>query len=209
MAGARGRFTSGPPARGRIAGLIVLAGAVAGLGACSAASGAGPGPGNEQRYVEAGAATTFVPADQRKPAPNLSGPAIEGGDFDLAAQRGKVVVINVWGSWCPPCRIEAPALEQVWRQTRADGTQFVGLDTRDNEAAAKAYLRRFEITYPNLTDDDGQLQLLFRDSLPIAPTLPSTLFIDRQGRAAARITGPVDRAQLREVISQLLAEGPA
>ena len=111
-------------------------------------------------------------------------------------------MLNVWASWCAPCRAEAPVLETVWRQVEGEGVQFVGLDTRDTEAAALAFLDAYDVTYPNVIDADGRLQLLFSDTLP-PQAIPSTLVVDREGRVAGRIIGRVTEATLTALIEDV------
>lgn len=149
----------------------------------------------------------LVPPDQRQPAPDIAGTTLTGEPFALKDYRGKVVALNVWASWCAPCRSEAPALNQLSRELAPKGVQFIGLDTRDSKASAEAFLRRFELTYPNVWDPDAQLQLAFRDSLP-PQAIPSTVLVDKQGRVAGRVLGEIDRTKLREVLTQL-ADEPA
>jgi thiol-disulfide isomerase/thioredoxin len=115
------------------------------------------------------------------------------------------VVYNVWGSWCPPCRAEAPTLRRIATETEPDGVQFVGINIRDNEASAEAFERRYEISYPSLFSPDGQLLLPFRGTLPPS-AIPSTVVVDRQGRVAARIVGGATYVKLRAVVGRVLAE---
>ena len=137
----------------------------------------------------------------------LSGTKVGGGPIDLASYRGKVVLLNVWGSWCAPCRQEAPYLQAAWDQTRTLGdVQFIGLNTRDDAAgAAEAFERRFGITYPSLRDNDGSLQLVFRSTLP-PKAIPSTIVLDRQGRVAARIIGEGSRGTFVGLVDQIRSE---
>jgi len=111
--------------------------------------------------------------------------------------------MNVWASWCAPCRAEAPALAEVATQMAAKGVTFVGIDTRDSTATAQSFVAKFHVPYPSIVDPDGQVQLLFGDSLP-PQAIPSTVVIDRQGRVAARALGRVDAATLRGIIEPLL-----
>ena len=156
-------------------------------------------------YVAGDGSAVVLPESERQPAPDVSGPTLEGGSWSLADQLGDVVVLNVWASWCAPCRAEAPTFAEVSAATTGQGVEFVGLNTRDTEAAARAFVARYGLAYPNLVDDDGSLQLQFRETLP-PQAIPSTVFIDAQGRVAARVLGEVDRARLQGIIDTLLAE---
>jgi peroxiredoxin len=93
-------------------------------------------------------------------------------------------------------------LESAWRQVRDDGVQFVGLDTRDTDEAARAFLETYDVTYPNVIDADGRLQLLFSDTLP-PQAIPSTLVVDREGRVAGRIIGRVTEPTLLALIEDV------
>ncbi len=160
---------------------------------------------SELGYVSGDGSTTIVATADRVVAPELTGVTLEGDQFQLSDHRGQVVVVNVWASWCAPCRAEASELQEVWTQVEGKGVQFVGLNTRDSQAPADAFVARFAITYPNVVDTDGSRQLLFHDSLPPA-AIPSTLVVDRQGRVAARAIGAVDRSRLLGLIEPILAE---
>ncbi len=164
-------------------------------------------PGNDLGFISGDGTVTILAPDQRGDPIVLAGPKVGGGTLDLAAYRGKVVLINVWGSWCAPCREEAPFLQSAWDQTRAfQDVQFLGLNTKDDAAgAAEAFERRFGITYPSLDDDDGSLLLTFRKTIP-PRAIPSTLVLDRQGRVAARIIGPSSRGTFVGLIDQIRAE---
>ncbi len=192
--------------RGNLAGIIaVLCAMAAVLTGCSASGNdAGTAPGNGSGFVAGDGSTVLLPVAERQPAPEFTGPTLDGGQFDLQAQRGKVVVMNVWASWCAPCRAEAPGLVQA-AKAHEGTTSFVGLNTRDSVASAQSFVRRFKIEYPNVKDPDGQIQLLFRDTLPPA-AIPSTLLIDKQGRVAARILGEVEPSILDGLIEDLEAE---
>ena len=147
------------------------------------------------------------PPGQRAPAPPLRGRTLDGKALSLADFRGNVVVVNVWGSWCSPCRAEAPDLRRAANETRARGGRFLGIDTRDNAAAARAFVREFAIPYPSLVDEEGSLLLSLRDTVP-ARAIPSTMLVDRRGRIAARVVGQVTYPTLTGLIDNLLAEAP-
>lgn len=146
--------------------------------------------------------TGFEPAE-RAEMPAVSGVTIEGKPIDLADLRGRVVVLNVWGSWCAPCRAEAPDLARVSRETFDQGVRFVGIDVRDNPAAARAFSRSFRIPYPSIDDQSGRILAAFAGVVPVS-AVPSTIFVDRQGRIAARVVGGIDATTLRQAIADLV-----
>lgn len=185
--------------------LVLLAATAALLAGCSI--GAGGSADDGTGFVSGDGSIVVLDGSQRRPAPDITGPTLDGGTYSLAAERGKVVIMNVWASWCAPCRAEAPALERTWTEFRARPVSFVGLNTRDSMASADGYVRQFGITYPSIVDTDGRIQLLFRDTLP-PQAIPSTVVIDQEGRVAARILGEVTESSLRGVIDSLLAESP-
>ncbi|KKD12313.1 hypothetical protein TR66_26725 [Streptomyces sp. WM6391] len=125
----------------------------------------------------------------------------------MADWRGYVIVINVWGSWCAPCRAEAPALKKISDATGKLGVRFGGFNTRDNDSAAMAFERSYKITYPSLRDRDGRLVLRFDGLVPVS-AVPSTVLIDRSGHIAARIIGPTTYDTLNTVVRELAAEKP-
>jgi thiol-disulfide isomerase/thioredoxin len=189
----------------RLAAALVCAAAAATLlSACSSSSG---GSADGTNVVKgSGQITVLKPAD-RKPAPDLSGDTITGGKASLADYRGKVVVINVWGSWCDPCRAEAPNLVKVAAADQAKGVQFFGINTRDlTESNAVSFAKRFGITYPNLYDPYGKIILRIPKGSLNPQSLPGTLVIDRQGRIAARALKPLSEDELNQLIDPIVAE---
>lgn len=176
------------------------------LTACSSSSSSEQ---SNSRYISGDGSVVVVPEAERVAAPEITGETLDGKSFNLADYKGKVVPLNIWASWCAPCRAEAPALEQLSRELGPKGVQFVGINTRDTKPAAQAFVKRFDLTYPDVWDPDGKIQLQFRGTLP-PQAIPSTLVVDRQGRVAARILGKIDRTQMRELLTDLLAEpGPS
>jgi thiol-disulfide isomerase/thioredoxin len=103
-----------------------------------------------------------IPAAQRPPGPDISGATLTGGHLDTARWRGHAVVINFWGSWCVPCRDEAPALARVAADTRFLAVRFAGIDVREDPYAGLAFERDFRIPYPGISDpgrpDRGQVR---------------------------------------------------
>ncbi|MGH3327849.1 MAG: TlpA family protein disulfide reductase [Streptomycetales bacterium] len=179
-----------------------LAGCSTGTAGSSAGSSAG---GGESRYVSGDGSVRYVPPAQRRPAPEVSATTLDGDRLALSDHRGKVLVLNVWASWCPPCRAEAPALERVSQDVRSQGVRFVGINTRDSKANALAFERRFGITYPSLFDESGRVILAFREQLP-PQAIPSTLVLDRRGRVAARALRPLTVGGLRDLLAPVLEE---
>ena len=179
--------------------------AAAGCGSSTAASGTGGGDGTQ--FVQGNGAITAVAVGDRKAAPDISGTTLTGEKLSLSDYRGKVVVLNVWGSWCSPCRAEAPGLEKVYESTKAKGVQFLGINTRDpDEAPALAFERSFEITYPSLYDPAGKLILKFPKGSLMPQAIPSTLVIDRRGRIAVRALTALTAEELRSALDPVIAE---
>jgi thiol-disulfide isomerase/thioredoxin len=187
----------------------VLAALVAGLlgmpavlGACS--TGTGQAVAGQGYIAGAGTVVQLAPGDRDDPV-EFAGRTLDGTRFDVTDHRGEVVVVNVWGSWCPPCIAEAAGLQDVWAANEAKDVQFVGVNFRDNRDAALAHERRFGVTYPSIDDGAGATLLQLRGSLP-PRAIPSTLVLDRSGRVSARVLGQVPPATLRALVSDALAE---
>jgi peroxiredoxin len=190
------RRTSGPA----LAGPLLLALLLAGCGGGQQQAGA-----PDKGYISGdGTVTVTAPGERDEPV-DFSGTTLDGDEFDVTDHRGEVVVVNVWGSWCPPCIAEAADLERVWDRTRSREVQFVGVNTRDQPAAARAHERRFGVSYPSIDDDGGRVLLAFRGTLPPV-AIPSTLVLDRRGRVAARVLGQVGAGTLRGLVTDVLAE---
>ena len=181
-----------------VAGLAVLAGL---LGGCASAPSVGA-----TGYVQGAGTITVLSPSQRGAPRDFTATTLAGAPFTLSSTRGHVTVINVWASWCPPCRAEAPGLEAVWQQFSGSGVRFVGIDTRDQTPQAKAYQARFKLTFPSVADNDGSVLLAFRDTLPPV-AIPSTLILDPSGRVAVRVVGGVTETRLSDLIRQVQGEG--
>lgn len=161
--------------------------------------------GGGQGFVAGDGSAQVIDKADREAAPDLVGTTLNGDDLALSTLAGDVVVLNLWASWCGPCRAEAPALQQVNVDQAEQGVQFVGMNSRDETANALAFERNFGITYPSLVDQDGQLQLAFRDT--VTPTsIPWTLVIDRDGLIAARVLGPTTYSQLSDLVDEVASE---
>lgn len=187
--------------------LLVLA---AGLGAGSAqvylvvADMDGKAAGDNSALSSTGSGVTEFPAAERGEPISLGGRTLEDDDLSLDELRGKVVVLNVWGSWCAPCREEAPVLAAAARGYAGE-VAFVGINVRDNRSAALAFEKRFAIPYPSIADFDGQTLLSVNDYVPVN-AVPVTLVLDAEGRVAARVLGVLREATLSALLDTVLAE---
>lgn len=182
---------------------VLLAGVVASLAGCTNAVGNQGAP--DKGYISGDGTVSVTAADDRGDPASFGGRTLDGKAFDVTDHRGEVVVVNFWASWCPPCIQEAPALQQVWREHRANGVQFVGVDVGDQAAAARAHERRFGVTYPSIEDRAGRVLLAFRGTLTPS-SRPSTLVLDRSGRVAARVLGRVDASTLGGLVDDVMNE---
>ncbi|MFG3697943.1 TlpA family protein disulfide reductase [Micromonospora sp. NPDC047620] len=144
--------------------------------------------------------------DERSAAPKISGELLTGGSHDVAKDRGQVVVVNFWGSWCNPCRAEADDLENTYQATKGSGVTFLGVNIQDSRDKAIAFEERFGVTYPSLFDPPSRVAL----ALDIPPnTIPATIVLDRDGRIAAVIRAAVKQEGLQPIVERIAAEQPA
>ena len=152
-----------------------------------------------------GADTTLDQAvrEGRRVDPPTQPLQVLGGDGtrSLADYRGKVVLVNVWASWCEPCREELPLLERTHRRLERQGGTVLGIDVKENSGAALAAAREFGLSYPNLRDPDGSYVRRFGQT-----GYPETYVLDRQGRVAAVRRFPVTREWLDRTLPPLLEE---
>jgi len=175
------------------------------LAAAAIAAGVLSGCGGEnwvKKCTTTDGVVQCTPAE-RTQVKQVTGTLLDGGAYGLAADRGKVVVVNFWGSWCAPCRAEAADLEATYQATKGGGVTFVGVDSRDDRDSARAF-ERGRVTYPSIYDFDGKVALQFDVT---QTSTPATLIIDRQGRIAVAIRQATTRTQLQPLVEKVAAEG--
>ncbi len=189
--------------RSTLAGAAAAAACVA-LAACAGGAIAQNTPASNGQSFVSGTAGTTVFGGSPPAAPRVTGKTLTGAPLSLSEFRGHVLVMNFWGSWCTPCRAEAPVLASLAQRFRPAGVRFLGVDIRDTPASAQAFQRDFHITDPSLNDPGDQIALAFRSTVPPAG-IPTTLVISRTGRISARVIGEVSDAGLRGLISKAMA----
>ena len=160
-------------------------------------------------YIGGSKKIDTIPVGERQKAPVLSGVGLDGEKISTADFAGQTIVVNLWGSWCPPCRKEAPVLKIAAEETADQDVQFLGILAKDDPASAKAFNTKVGITYPSIHDADGRNQAAFADTLG-ALGIPTTWIIDEKGRLAARITdSELSAATLIDIIEWTKADSPA
>lgn len=134
-----------------------------------------------------------------RPAPDFHLNTFDGASISLSDLRGKPVVINFWASWCPPCRYEAPLIENAWRLFEKRDVVFIGVNVQDKKEDALRYLREFNITYPNGPDPTGEIGINYGVS-----GLPVTFFVSREGEIVRRWVGALDPKELMASIQEIM-----
>lgn len=151
----------------------------------------GVGSTGDKGYIDGKGVITLLPPEDREKPDDVGGETLEGEQVSLDDHAGKVVVMNVWGAWCPPCRAEADELAAAARELADDEVVFLGINTRDNSRDnALAFQESKSVPYPSIYDPGGSNLLAFRGTLP-PQAIPSTVIIDAQGRVAASIIGEI------------------
>ena len=203
------RRVAGPalaaPGRTALIALLALCAGASVTGCEGGAIAASTPASGGQSFVSGSYSTTFFRPGSRPAAPAVRGITLTGQRLSTRSYRGDVVVLNFWGSWCAPCRQEAPALAALARHFRSGHVHFLGVDIRDDQASAEAFTRTFGVGYPSLSDPGDEIALQFRSTLPPAG-IPSTVVLDRSGHVAGRIVGGVSYSGLKALISEVAAE---
>jgi thiol-disulfide isomerase/thioredoxin len=167
---------------------VVVAAAGVALVALAGAGGRGLAPEAGTGQVESvGSAVAVIPEADRRPLPAFSAATLDGAQIDLASLRGRPLVLNFWASWCGPCRAEQAGLELAAKDLAGQDVRVVGVNIRDDQGAARSYLKEFGVGYPSLFDRPAVLSARLGDLGPQAP--PYTLVVDADGRVAARVFG--------------------
>lgn len=164
------------------------------------------GCGGEENWAKKCSTTDMVvecAPEDRPLVSGVTGELLGGGTYDIENDRGKVVVVNFWGSWCAPCRAEADDLETTYQATRASGVTFLGINSRDDKDSARAFERGYQVTYDSVYDFEGRVGLKFDVT---QSAIPSTLVLDRQGRIAAAIRRSTTTAELKPLVEKIASE---
>ncbi|MFC7341601.1 TlpA family protein disulfide reductase [Saccharopolyspora griseoalba] len=187
--------------------LGLIAAVLALVGGCAGKSGEENDVGGDFTFVSPGGQTRiFYPQDERGTVRGLSGPDLlkEGEQIGLDDFKGKVVVLNIWGSWCGPCRAEADDLQAVQDKLGPQGAQVLGIDVRDSRSAAQDFHRDRGLTYPSIFDPSGRTLLQLKN-FPRA-TVPATIVLDRQHRVAAIFLTEMLQDELMPQVQKVLDE---
>jgi len=138
------------------------------------------------------------------PAQSYEVTGLDGRPAALQSYRGHVVLLNLWASWCAPCRSETPALEKLYRQDRSRGLVVIGVDQGDSADAAREFVHELGLTYPIWLDDEQQYGRAYA-----AVGLPTSLVIGKDGKIVRGIDGEMTLAQMRDAVDGLLSPAPA
>ncbi|CAL9671213.1 Thiol-disulfide oxidoreductase ResA [Actinosynnema sp. ALI-1.44] len=180
--------------------LLVLTG-------CSTGDDAVVAGSDFQLVAPAGQVRIRYDADDRKVVRGLSGPDVRDAakTVNLDDYAGKVVVVNIWGSWCPPCRTEAPELQKVQDELGADVVQVLGVAVKESSPdGPRDFLANRQLSYPSIYDESGRSILVFKGLPPNA--VPSTFVLDKQHRVAAVFLVGVIASDITPIVKELAAE---
>ncbi|PYH02112.1 TlpA family protein disulfide reductase [Arthrobacter stackebrandtii] len=161
--------------------------------------------GDNKNYIAGDGSVSEYGAADRKDPVDFTGTLFDGATVNAADYRGKVAVLNFWYAACAPCRIEAPDLQALYTEFKADGVEFLGVNVRDEKATAEAFERTFELGYPSVVDKDGGVLLAMTKYVPPS-SVPTTLVLDKKGRVSARVLGVAEKGTLKALITSALAE---
>lgn len=166
---------------------------------------AGSGNGGVTEIDGNASAVVYSPG-HRPLAPDFTATTLTGSKLSFSSYRGRVVVVNFWGSWCVPCREEASTLSEAAARYQPSGVSFLGVDVRDTTASAEAFAHSFHVTYPSVSDLGSAITLDFTAVVPIAGT-PTTLVVDRTGHVAGAVFGTVTYSELTAILARAGVRG--
>ncbi|TWP34698.1 TlpA family protein disulfide reductase [Leekyejoonella antrihumi] len=187
---------------------VLALGVIGGAAGCSSSANsiaAQANQGNDKGYQAGDGTVEQLSRSERKKPVSFAGETLAGKPWSTNDVKGKVLVLNVWGAWCPPCQAEMPELEKAWKQFQKGGqpVAMMGLDQQDSPARAAATIAKWKVTYPSLRDDGGQMLLDLQNKVV---TTPTTLVLDQQHRIAARVSGQVTASTLTGLVQDVLKE---
>ena len=161
----------------------------------------GPAGGAAAAPAPVSADTTPAPLPDR-PAPDFTLPTLDGTTVTLSKLKGQVALINVWATWCPPCRAEMPTIQAAYEQYQSQGFTVLAVNLQEDPRTVAGFMQEFKLTFPALLDPDGAVSQAYQ-----AYVLPSSFFVDRKGIIRAVYRGPMPRGVIAGTVEQLLQEG--
>jgi thiol-disulfide isomerase/thioredoxin len=179
--------------------LLALLGLALAVSACTSSASNGT-----FQFRSANQLGTLIPAADRAPAGTFTGTLIDGGTIGSRQLRGKVTLVNFWASWCGPCKVESPQLDLLYRRMKSKGVEVIGVDTKDAQSSARAFIRSYDISYPIVFDENGEIQI--RMGAQTVRGLPFSILLDKSGDVAAVYLGELTIKDLAGPIDTLRAE---
>lgn len=185
--------------------LAALALVATGSAGCTGKDAVDQSAGGQYRFVSGTSPGKTYPVPDRKKAGDFTGSLLDGGKLTLSKDAGKVVVINFWATWCPPCTVETPQFDTVYRAYRAKGVAFVGVDTKNSpRSLAQSFVTNNQISYPMVYDEQGETALRLGKIPSLA--LPFTVLVDKHQRVAGVYLNVMSPKDLEPLLDKLLAE---
>ncbi|WP_232466226.1 TlpA disulfide reductase family protein [Diaminobutyricimonas sp. LJ205] len=163
--------------------------------------------GTTENYVSGDGTITEIPVAERGEPVDFEGETDAGETVSSADYAEEILVVNFWYAECPPCRVEAPDLQDVYEEFKPEGVEFLGVNLYNGAEGSLAFARTYGITYPSIIEAGSETPVLLAFAGKVSPkAVPTTLVLDREGRVAARINGLVDPSVLSTLVSDTLAE---